>query len=248
MSSSRRRRRSRSPTTFAPRRVGATEPLSARATSSSPTRRAIPPGSSYTRFTRPALAEVGSVRPLDARTVRVVLRSRFGGWRLLFPYVLPAHALAGADFATVWNDGFDDPRTGRPIGSGPFLVRRWERGREITFERNPRYWEADSRISTGSCSGSRSASRSDRGAAARRARSRPRHPVLGRRGPGGSAAGPGGPRAVGGPGGLAGSTSRSVSRLRVTRLCATSSCGGRSRMRSTEPALARAVLGEAGTR
>ena len=87
-----------------------------------------------------ALAQVASVRPLDARTVRVVLRSRFGGWRLLFPYVLPAHALAGADFAKVWNDGFDDPRTGRPIGSGPFLVRRWERGREITFERNPRYW------------------------------------------------------------------------------------------------------------
>ena len=88
------------------------------------------------------LAQVAGVRPLDARTVRVVLRSRFDGWRRLFPYVLPAHAFAGADFGTVLNDGIDDPRTGRPIGSGPFLVRRWDRGRGITFERNPRYWGA----------------------------------------------------------------------------------------------------------
>jgi peptide/nickel transport system substrate-binding protein len=89
-----------------------------------------------------ALARVADVRALDARTVRVVLRSRFGGWRLLFPHVLPEHALAGADFSTVWNERIHDPRTGRPIGSGPFLVGRWARGREITFVRNPRYWGA----------------------------------------------------------------------------------------------------------
>jgi peptide/nickel transport system substrate-binding protein len=86
------------------------------------------------------LANVADVRALDARTVRVVLRSRYGGWRNLFPYVLPKHALAGADFGNVFNEGIDDPRTARPIGSGPWLVRAWERGRAITFERNPRYW------------------------------------------------------------------------------------------------------------
>jgi peptide/nickel transport system substrate-binding protein len=90
------------------------------------------------------LAQVAGVRALDARTVRVVLRSRFGGWRRLFPYVLPQHALAGADFRTVWNDGIDDPRTGRPIGSGPFLLQRWDRGRGITLVRNPRYWRGRS--------------------------------------------------------------------------------------------------------
>jgi peptide/nickel transport system substrate-binding protein len=89
-----------------------------------------------------ALAQVVSVRELAALTVRVVLRSRYADWRRLFPYVLPQHALAGADFGTVWNERIDDPRTGRPIGSGPFLVGRWVRGREITFERNPRYWGA----------------------------------------------------------------------------------------------------------
>jgi peptide/nickel transport system substrate-binding protein len=89
-----------------------------------------------------ALEQVVSVRALDVRTLRVVLRSRYADWRRLFPYVLPAHALAGADFSTVWNERIHDPRTGRPIGSGPFLVRGWQRGRELTFERNPRYWGA----------------------------------------------------------------------------------------------------------
>ena len=40
----------------------------------------------------------------------------------------------------VWSDRIDDPRTGRPIGSGPFLVERLERGRQLVLRRNPRYW------------------------------------------------------------------------------------------------------------
>ena len=32
------------------------------------------------------------------------------------------------------------PKTGEPIGSGPFLIERWDRGNEITLRRNPRYW------------------------------------------------------------------------------------------------------------
>jgi peptide/nickel transport system substrate-binding protein len=83
---------------------------------------------------------VRSVRALDAKTVRVVLRSRFGAYRGLFTRILPRHALLGEDLATVWRDGIDNPKTGQPIGSGPFLVERWERGTQITLRRNPRYW------------------------------------------------------------------------------------------------------------
>lgn len=86
------------------------------------------------------LTQVRSVRPLDAKTVRVVLRSRFAGWRNLFPVVLPEHALKGEDLAQVWIDGIDNPKTGKPIGSGPFLVGPWERGKQLTLVRNPNYW------------------------------------------------------------------------------------------------------------
>ena len=83
---------------------------------------------------------IRSVRALDAKTVRVDFRSRFAGWRDLFDMVLPWHALAGADPKTMWQDGIDNPKTGDPIGSGPFLVGSVERGRQFTLVRNRRYW------------------------------------------------------------------------------------------------------------
>ncbi len=83
---------------------------------------------------------VRSVRAVDAKTVRVVLRSRYAGWRRLFWLVMPQHALAGEDLARIWTDGIENPKTGRPIGSGPFLVGDWDRGRQLTLVRNPNYW------------------------------------------------------------------------------------------------------------
>lgn len=98
-------------------------------------RKYLPPDDPHRMYVR-------SVSALDPKTVRVVLRSRYAAWRELFPVVLPAHALAGMDLEQVWQDGIDDPKTGASIGSGPFLVAHWERGKELTLVRNPRYWGA----------------------------------------------------------------------------------------------------------
>jgi peptide/nickel transport system substrate-binding protein len=84
---------------------------------------------------------VRSVRAVDARTVRVVLRSRTAAWRPLFGRILPAHAMRGQDVANAWMREINDPTTGRSIGNGPFLFQRWVRGRDVTFVRNPRYWK-----------------------------------------------------------------------------------------------------------
>ena len=83
---------------------------------------------------------IRSARAVDRKTLRVVLRPRSARWRDFFGNILPAHALRGSDLARVWSDRVDDPRTGRPIGSGPFLVERLERGRQLVLRRNPRYW------------------------------------------------------------------------------------------------------------
>ena len=85
-------------------------------------------------------APIRSARAVDRKTVRVVLRPRSASWHDFFGNILPAHALRGSDLAQVWSDRIDDPRTGRPIGSGPFLVERLERGRQLVLRRNPRYW------------------------------------------------------------------------------------------------------------
>jgi peptide/nickel transport system substrate-binding protein len=88
-----------------------------------------------------AHTKVESIRAVSARVVQVVLRDRPSDWRrVLFTVVLPRHALLGQDFDQAWTDRIDNPKTGAPIGSGPFLVERWERGRQIVLRRNPRYW------------------------------------------------------------------------------------------------------------
>lgn len=83
---------------------------------------------------------VRRVTAVDSKTARVVLRSRFAGWRRLFENLLPRHALEGENLETIWRDRIDNPKTGRPVGSGPFLVGRWERGRQLTLRRNTVYW------------------------------------------------------------------------------------------------------------
>jgi peptide/nickel transport system substrate-binding protein len=90
-------------------------------------------------YQRSDLRQVRRVTAVDPKTVRVVLRSRFAGWRTLFGNILPSHALRGEDVTKIWTDRIDNPKTGKPIGSGPFLVERWERGRQLTLVRNPRY-------------------------------------------------------------------------------------------------------------
>lgn len=82
---------------------------------------------------------------VDPKTFRVVLASRVpvSEWKLLFRAVIPRHALAGVDLGSIWDDRIDNPKTGKPIASGPFLVERWQRGRELTLVRNVHYWGSE---------------------------------------------------------------------------------------------------------
>jgi len=85
-------------------------------------------------------AVVRSIHTVDTKTFKVVLEPRSSDWRDLFANVLPEHALRGTDLSKVWTDRIDNPRTGQPIGSGPFLVDHWDRGQQLVLRRNPRYW------------------------------------------------------------------------------------------------------------
>jgi peptide/nickel transport system substrate-binding protein len=84
--------------------------------------------------------KVRRTQVVNAKTFRVEFREPFAYWRRLYWTVLPRHALRGEDVTKAWDDLIDNPKTGRPIGSGPFLIERWERGVQLTLVRNPRYW------------------------------------------------------------------------------------------------------------
>ena len=77
---------------------------------------------------------------LGQKTFRVEFSRPFARWRELYPIVLPRHVLAEHDLTKVWLDRVDDPDTGAPIGSGPFLTGRLEKGKQLALVRNPRYW------------------------------------------------------------------------------------------------------------
>jgi peptide/nickel transport system substrate-binding protein len=76
------------------------------------------------------------------KVVRITFKKTFAAWRGLFDYVLPAHALQGEDLTTVWESerGIVNPKSGKPIGDGPFVMTKFDRGCCITLVRNPGRW------------------------------------------------------------------------------------------------------------
>jgi peptide/nickel transport system substrate-binding protein len=73
--------------------------------------------------------------------VKVTYKRNFAGWKDLFSFVLPQHALQGTDMLTVWNDCICNPKKGNaPIADGPFQLTRFDRGSGITLTRNSHGW------------------------------------------------------------------------------------------------------------
>src|SRR5439155_807898 len=54
--------------------------------------------------------------------------------------LLPKHALQGEDFNKVWINDLNNPKTGKPIASGPFMFANWTKGQTLTIVRNPNWW------------------------------------------------------------------------------------------------------------
>jgi peptide/nickel transport system substrate-binding protein len=80
---------------------------------------------------------------INNKTVRFTFKQPYAAWRDLFsgPYgILPAFALRGEDFNKAWESALTNPKNGRPIANGPFLFQSYQRGSQMTWVRNPRFW------------------------------------------------------------------------------------------------------------
>lgn len=89
---------------------------------------------------RSTYERVSSAERIDAKTFRLLFERPMPNWQSLFSFVLPKHVLDGYDFDEVWRAGIDDPATGTPIGSGPFLLTSRTPGASLTVTPNPRWW------------------------------------------------------------------------------------------------------------
>lgn len=74
------------------------------------------------------------------KRVSFVYKKPYAGWKDLFNGIYPAHVLGGEDFNKIWADCVCNPKNGRPIGNGPFLLQSYRKGTDATLIRNPRGW------------------------------------------------------------------------------------------------------------
>ena len=93
----------------------------------------------WPRSTANISAVIEKVITPDPHTVQLRLKQR---WPILFRYlgtnsgqILPHHLYAGKDLAT-------NPYNTKPVGTGPFVFKEWQRGSHIVLERNPNYYLA----------------------------------------------------------------------------------------------------------
>jgi len=88
-------------------------------------------------FQEKRATEISGITAVDKYTLRITME----GPNILLPYYLtgtwasavPRHVVEGLgkDFGT------------RPVGSGPFILESWTRGREIILRKSPNYWRKD---------------------------------------------------------------------------------------------------------
>ncbi len=68
-------------------------------------------------------------------------------WASTSTVVLPKHLLEGANFNKVWNTCICDPKTKKPISSGPMLVQSFTPDKSATLVPNSNYWGKKATVS-----------------------------------------------------------------------------------------------------
>jgi peptide/nickel transport system substrate-binding protein len=92
---------------------------------------------------RAAFANVASYDAPDAATFRVMLKAAdcpFLTGTMQTP-IVPQHLLSGA--ADINTDEFN---TSRPVGTGPYMFKEWQRSDHVTLVANPNYWQGRPKI------------------------------------------------------------------------------------------------------
>jgi peptide/nickel transport system substrate-binding protein len=80
---------------------------------------------------------------VDDKTVTFAFKEPVAAWRELFGVtspLLPKHALEGENFNKVWTNEIVNPKTGEPIASGPFQFAEYNKGSDLTIERNENWY------------------------------------------------------------------------------------------------------------
>jgi peptide/nickel transport system substrate-binding protein len=94
--------------------------------------------------TRAGYDQISAFNVMSPTDFQMVFQDVFAPYRELWAgagtTVLPAHVLEGKNFNKVWNTCICDPKTKKPISSGPMLVQSFTPDEQATLVPNPNYW------------------------------------------------------------------------------------------------------------
>jgi peptide/nickel transport system substrate-binding protein len=92
---------------------------------------------------RAGYEEITGSKVIDSKDVQFTFKRPYAGWKDIFsgPWALyPSFVLKGQDFNKLWVSDMKDPRTGKPVSSGPFVLTNYAKGSQITEVANPLWW------------------------------------------------------------------------------------------------------------
>jgi peptide/nickel transport system substrate-binding protein len=94
--------------------------------------------------TRDGYDQIVAFNVLSPTEFQMVFQQVFAPYRELWAgastTVLPAHILEGKNFNKVWTSCICDPKTKKPISSGPMMVQSFTPDEQATLVPNPNYW------------------------------------------------------------------------------------------------------------
>lgn len=91
-------------------------------------------------ISREGYDKIESAEIVDEKTITFTFKKPFVAYRTMFDRIYPAHILKGQNWNKVWDQCVCDPKTGEPIGNGPFLVTDFKKNQSITLEPNENWW------------------------------------------------------------------------------------------------------------
>src|SRR5438132_5129473 len=76
------------------------------------------------------------------KTVKFFFKAPYVDWKDLFltGSVLPKHLLEGEDYNKIWANCVCDPKSGKPISDGPYLLQSYRKGQDATLVANPKWY------------------------------------------------------------------------------------------------------------
>jgi peptide/nickel transport system substrate-binding protein len=93
--------------------------------------------------------QITSAKSLNkGKSVRFNFKTGYVDWKDLFlpGNILPKHVLQSEDYNKIWANCVCDPKSGKPIGNGPYLLSSYRKGQDATLTVNPKWWGAKPKL------------------------------------------------------------------------------------------------------